>query len=729
MQEQISRPQPVPALTTERDSESLLQDARRSTSASNHIGRPLESRSRLELVGNTNVIILVLGFAVSFAVALYILFLWQLSPAYGFTGWESRLWKTIALNDKVGLSITISSAMLRLTMALQLGVALSMTAGLFLEDATTPLRFIPLVLMLRGSGKGSTRELVIYLSHTFRSNLFLNLIVAAMLLTTTLSQLASTFLVSDLGQGYFLDNPRRQDIAYGLRPAPNVKEDAVVLEIYQESTADVQYWTSGPAAYPIFAEYSEPPPQWGPGIQDTGVNLRALPPFRSADQRASLQEYDGYTAVFDTRVTCLTPVVHSDLVVGFTYTPMWTTAQLSGHAHVVLPPHIRRNDPEVSTSKRTVNLAFNCSVSLPGVAFEEQAASDWAITICDLDGAGIKMDTPLQLDNNIWKYLVINATGRGEQWQESEDAPWTVSNLTDPWTRLSLPTKGPSLSLSMSICMNGLNKIDIPTKMTRSGTPPYPAEPTMSWDDTLRAYDTSKITNLYAGGMMNLSDSSRGIMRLAKRSNWTQDYIFTRKFVYDSMAIKQVSGLWVLNDDNIGVMMCTFCENHADSVFRAHRLHVVIFQDILKKTNNLALAIQTLFTILAQRVWYDFLNEFTVSAEASFTFSADRLIPVRNGGMSVVIGIIWVHNLAVIVIAVLFFSRQRISMVGNLWQGFGQVVAGDVADLAARSTAALDKEVVRELEKYDDGVGEVVELIRDVKSGDVRLQRRRRSYV
>lgn len=535
-----------------------MQDEQRSMAASNHIGRPLESRSKLEAVGNSNVIILILGFVVSLVVVAYLLFLWQLSPECGFAGWESGLWKTIALRDGVGPSVTISSAILRLTMALQLGVALPMAAGLFLENATAPLRFVPLVLMLRGCGKGSMPELISYLSHTFRSNLLLNFMIVILLLTTTLSQLASTLLVSDLGQGSFLDNPQRQLIAYGLQPAPNVKEGTVDLQRYQESTDDVQYWTSGPAEYPIFAEYSEPPPQWGPaGMQDTGVNLHAFPPFRASDQRASLHQYDGYSAVFDTRVTCLTPVVNSRLLVDHIYTRIWTTAQLSGSANVDLPPHIR-DDQNAPVWDRIMRLTFNCSVSLPGVTFEEQAASDWAITICHLGKGGFTIDSPIKKSNSYssdQQYLVINATGQGEQWQQAVKAgevDFTNSNVTNPWTRLSLPTNGQvPLTLSLRFCISGLETVNIPTNMTRSATSPRREEPTVTWDDTLRAYDTSQVTDLYAGGggssaaqldsPRNLSDpSSRGILTLAKRTNWTQDHIETRRFAYSSIVISSV---------------------------------------------------------------------------------------------------------------------------------------------------------------------------------------------
>jgi hypothetical protein len=40
--------------------------------------------------------------------------------------------------------------------------------------------------------------------------------------------------------------------------------------------------------------------------------------------------------------------------------------------------------------------------------------------------------------------------------------------------------------------------------------------------------------------------------------------------------------------------------------------------------------------------------------------------------------------------------------VGNLWQSFGQMAAGDVADLAIRSSGALDKEVMAHLKTEGD---------------------------
>ena len=129
-----------------------------------------------------------------------------------------------------------------------------------MKNTTVPLRFVPLILTLRGSGKGSARELIRFISETFRLNRLLNLMVATMLLTTMLSQLTSTFLVSDLGPSPFLDNPRFENVPYGLQEAPSfdiVQEGEIVLRKYMESTDDVGYWTSGAAEYPIFAEYSE----------------------------------------------------------------------------------------------------------------------------------------------------------------------------------------------------------------------------------------------------------------------------------------------------------------------------------------------------------------------------------------------------------------------------------------------------------------------------------------
>ena len=727
-----SEPPPYSTTVREGDSEALLEDARSSKSKS-HIGRRPENRNRLESIGLINVFTLILGFLVSTSVATYIAFLWLASPAIGPSGLESGLWKAVALSNRVEISVTISSAVLRLAMALQVGVALSMVGGIVLENSAVPLRFVPFILTLRGSGKGSLIELVRFIFETSHLNYALNLAAATLLLTTILSQLTSTFLVADLGLSPFLSNTQFGKVAYGLRDAPSVNEDSVVYQTWQETTDDIQYWTSGAPEYPIFAEYSAPPAQWEL-MQDTGINLRALPPFRTSSQRAALHEYDGYTAVFDTRVTCLTPTTDVDLVVRPVEIPEWTTAQLSGYVQVDLPPHIRWNDPDIDPTLRTMRRKLNCSVSLPSLTFEGQAAPDWAVTICHLSPALVVMDSPLQT----WRtprgiftdqYLVINATGLGKEWQRAVETPFifTHPNTTVPWTRISDPEHD-DLSISLSLCITSWRDTTIPSNIARSGiTRP---EPTLEWDDSTRSYRASDITRLHAGAAEGLSHEDRGVLTLRERTNWTEGYVWARKFALGSMYIRWIAGFAGMTDENIGVSVCTICEINPKSVFRAHRSHVAIFQDILQKTGSLPHAIQALFTILTQRAWYDFINEFDVFDDnAAFTlYTNTSQIPVRMMGMSLVVGVIILHNAAVYIIVLLFLNRLKISMIGNLWQGFGQVVAGDMAALVSRSTVALDKEVVQEL-KNNHGVGEVVELIEDSESGHVRLQRRRNAEV
>lgn len=163
-------------------------------------------------------------------------------------------------------------------MALQLRVALSMVGGITLEDNAVPFRFVPFILTLRRSGKGSMTELIRYIFETSYHNHALNLTTASLQFTTLLSQLTSTFLVVDLGLSPFLNNTQTGKVC-GLRDVPSEMED----KSWQGSTDDAQYWTSGLPKYPIFAEYSEPSSQWG-SMQDTGVNLRALPSFRTSNQ-------------------------------------------------------------------------------------------------------------------------------------------------------------------------------------------------------------------------------------------------------------------------------------------------------------------------------------------------------------------------------------------------------------------------------------------------------------
>lgn len=60
---------------------------------------------------------------------------------------------------------------------------------------------------------------------------------------------------------------------------------------------------------------------------------------------------------------------------------------------------------------------------------------------------------------------------------------------------------------------------------------------------------------------------------------------------------------------------------------------MVVFQSILRSTGSLPLAMQALWTVVAQRTWYNFAPQFEVGSEAEFTvFWRDSVTAEMGGG-------------------------------------------------------------------------------------------------
>ncbi|KAK3681563.1 hypothetical protein B0T22DRAFT_539953 [Podospora appendiculata] len=668
------------------------------------IGRPPGARSRIQTAGLANLTIILLGFVISAAVAAFIIFLWSCSLAINTDSNASS-----APDDRDhGLGRGACGA------GVQFAAAVSMAAAVLLEEKGVPTRLAPLALTLRATSMPQTWRLVQYLDGTLALDVPATLAVA-------------------------VPHPYKQ---------------------YQESTDDAFYWAAGSPDYPLFAEYtgtssdSDAPSDSDPvRMLDTGLSLRALPPFRDSNTRAALDGYEGYATVFDARVSCMTPRVISKLAVGDQLgVNDWTTAQIHGMLRVDLPARARWAAGDADQGVRQMVDAFNCTVARhragvahPGLGQPGTSAAD---------------------------FMVFNATGKGLEWKQAlgtagGSLSWTVTNDTAPWTHFALGPLHPNIALDISFCLETFqSSASIPTRMTRPGRPR--PEPALVWDQDQREYDASGITRLHAGVAAGLSNADRNIMTLAERTNWTEGESWVRPFTQYATSVERFQNLWDLTEpaSNISAMLCTFARSALLQTFRAHRHHVAVFQAILRTTSSLPLAIQAVWTILIQHIHYDFLIEFTVAEPAKYSLYADCEVPVRKRGLVFALVFLAVHDVAVLVLARRFLSRPRMAMPGQLWQGFGQLAAslsasaslrqggapagqgympymyhgdearddGDgtsVAEWAVRATTARDLEVRREMRREsggrrDDVVVRLVQEVDDQGSGRLCLRRRAR---
>ncbi|ORY01184.1 hypothetical protein BCR34DRAFT_99947 [Clohesyomyces aquaticus] len=144
--------------------------------------------------------------------------------------------------------------------------------------------------------------------------------------------------------------------------------------------------------------------------------------------------------------------------------------------------------------------------------------------------------------------------------------------------------------------------------------------------------------------------------------------------------------------------MCTFCleatgSEASDGAIAIHRAHTALFQDILTTTNNIALAMQAVFTVIIQMAFYDFLSEFDAKTDVSVTHNISVLIPVYWSGFTTVIAMLSVHLLMVLIILAMFLKSTRLLMLGNAWQAVAQASCGETERLLKQVSTLSEKEV------------------------------------
>lgn len=267
-------------------------------------------------------------------------------------------------------------------------------------------------------------------------------IVLVLLITTVLSQLSSTALLSDVVPGMILGNEESSSIAFGRNGSKPLVDDLLDTAFARGAN----YRQAKPPAYPIFAEYSEPPSE-EPLVLDTGYTLRALLPFRSPSKRSVLRSYSGMATVADSRVTCTLPVLSAN-VTRPSGAGLASPLLLHGLAMIVNTPPMLKEKPR-DTSRQP----FTCSVPMASNSSYQRANLEWKTSLCELNSTYL----PQMLgawddsDRNSEAFLILNSTGTEAEWEPILEAGfrWEVS-MNGIWFEMLTPT--PGVQISATLC-------------------------------------------------------------------------------------------------------------------------------------------------------------------------------------------------------------------------------------------------------------------------------------
>ncbi|KAF6817245.1 hypothetical protein CMUS01_12135 [Colletotrichum musicola] len=689
--------------------------------------------ARWKALGTLGLCILALWTVGALAALGLLTYIWQTSMrARDGEDTGHGLWHIIVRSNWTSITVTLSAAIIRICLLLQMGIFTGMIASLLIERTGIPLKSAPLISMLRAVF-ASPYQLI---SKTTLTTPFAIAITIAVLLTTA-SQFTSTLLLSDFAFANITTPKQTIEVFYGSSQAEDRTGTGTITGAALGTLRGSKIWNSQPDTYFRFAErrYGSSSDSDIGGIDDSGTTLRAILPFTSAMNRTSLRAYEGSAVVFDSRVVCIQPVVDE---VNFAIVQDRTNRvdqfdELFVGGRFSLPSL----PAEFTVGAKFARWPFNCVMPAPATT----DTSYWQTSICFSLGGMSTRDSYFpglpELRSLVLPmsrtsvFNMFNTTGRIDDWrrylgehgqrggaanenwrigQLAEKLNWTTS-ADGAWLHLRPPNGAINASVSISTCFTNLPGViqTVSMSSTRSGL-----EPGLSWDKANGRYQTSATRNQYQNTQDNdFSPGSRGLLALHPRTSWefeggsknkssdlTSWMLF--KSVADGLPYMNLNGALV----NLEVLASGILLPGAYSPYTVH--------------TPVAQGLQALFTVLRQMAYYEISSYFDMESPATFTMSNERLIPMRWIGFAIVAVIISVHFILLIVSTVFFLGFTKASWLRNVWVSLSQVVSPETEELISKSTDKEDKVVeklIRDSTELNEGLKYRVKVKRSELSG------------
>ncbi|KAK5659442.1 hypothetical protein OQA88_643 [Cercophora sp. LCS_1] len=539
------------------------------------------------------------------------------------------------------------------------------------------------------------------------------------------------------------------------RAAPDASRTMILLWQYLTSfwyagnlISHVGTWSRGPAFYPTFAEYSEPPFE-AEGVVDTGLTLRAFIPFRATQDRETLRSYSSYTTIMDARVTCQVPAFinltadtslsRSDNVVfinGSVTTPRFTPRM--GNSTL-------RYDGRNQTDRPR---PFDCLAGLHGRL--ESGDNEWAISVCQLGWGGTVGDYVAGLANEFhdmatwlddlgdieWRqytplygtaYLVLNMT-RERDWYRRDSVVGAevpvAQQARNEWLDMSFPSErnpNNTFTLSATICHSAFGFSEQPVNITSGHTR---TEPQPEFDLDQRRFTFETVRRQLGQNKTSQSPSDRGIFELEKKTSWVAHgssgwyrYIepYQRGLADMGLGNDKLFNLTRFAGNAANVTGLLFSQGLCperrrpdsvptpDTCFSGiDSVHIWLFQEMLRTGSSMAFALQSMQTILGGMAYYDQLGQFDNTTESTHVFFETASAPVRRGGFFAVAGAVAAHLALAAAVLGLFLAGTSFSRIGATWAAIGQLSAGDTGRYLAIARGWRDGRVEKAM--ADDGV-------------------------
>ncbi|CZR67472.1 uncharacterized protein PAC_17371 [Phialocephala subalpina] len=707
-----------------------------STASSTDLLLPTQDLTRpvhtiFEQLGVWNIVVIVFGSLYAIFLLGFLWFLWGGHE-------EIPFWRWLVAQGYVQRTVTLCSAFLRIVIAVQSTLGVSMLAALIVETMGFRLKDSAFLSVQRAMG--GLPFLLLEKRLFFGRAKTLSVLTILLSCTTIGGLFTSTALIADFELVSILGYPTDVPTLYSLRNVSTVGTEPV-------------YSNYRPASYPAFAEYSssmEPAfPNSDQGqVDDPGPSLRALLPL-DADVRQNVGAYAGRGTLLNSHVICVKPIIND-----LTFTMMRDASGTSkpiingSIALQALPGGIEFNQSPKSLIGWTdyawgpdQSVNFSCQMTLPS----SMATREWPISMCvagnTLNGTNkglydsgrlpvLGTRATSLLDENVLfdplSYVLVNYSGVLPQVYPSLPLPiisgtnWSEVTSDVPTWRKFQPSIYRNLTyVSLSYCFSHFAAIDAQISVNSSIPRVEPALLRGTGSTTL--FDASDVLRQLGADGIKRSLNDRGILTLKKDDAWSS-YTDTRTslaldgsygfgmqrnsfspprsgqldnaylFDYDPSSIGQTWGL------------CSNClQGFNDGLtFGIHLTLSSIFQTSLRASGSLATALEALFTVVNMMQYYDRLPQFDIAASASISTFTPTIQPKhRLGLLLVTIGML-IHIATIMAITVLFHFRTKNSFIGQSWHAVAQLQNENAIPILEKASLMRDKEV--ETMMREDGI-------------------------
>ncbi|ORY01185.1 hypothetical protein BCR34DRAFT_606027 [Clohesyomyces aquaticus] len=423
-----------------------------------------------------------------------------------------------------------------------------MLAAIVLERFRTPLGSVPTLSITRSASSGPQNLLWAFLhSSPTLSDIVYLLPFLGIFATSITSQFTSTILLSDFNQTMVLGQSQRITLPYGVlyEKVSELNQLGVGGDIEGQAlqARGYNHWKSRPLVYPTFAEYNGDPYE-ASDLRDTGRTIRALIPYSGQTDRMSLVEFNGATTLINTVVVCVRPTL--DVSVSLQsirdvvdYNQWHGAIYLSGTARCNQTGPMFRFQEEYISEEFTCQLAIGKSKNRTKSVYG-RADREWSTSLCAISGTNGSQgmwgelskdtwDTRESWDNHNREYLVLNATGRYEDWYDIEDLNGFQFEDDHEWAHMVSPQANLSttIKLSVSLCFVNFEAEGRDVIMSRSADF-YSRESVFQWSSNTEDYVTDDIRHTLGATEPKLPLAKRGVLDCAswaaKRASHTLGY-------------------------------------------------------------------------------------------------------------------------------------------------------------------------------------------------------------